>query len=63
MSDTQTKRKKFAVIAVIEAALIVQVIATVVADPTRTRIMASLVELVIITAALAVSWWVILHRK
>ena len=63
MPDISSKRQKFWVVAVIESALVVQVILTVVVDPTRTRIMASMIELVIIAVTLFVGWWFILGRK
>jgi hypothetical protein len=61
--DNSSKEKSILIIAVIESALAVQVILTMVADPTKTRIMASLIELVVIAAALFVAWSYILGRK
>jgi hypothetical protein len=63
MPDNSSKRKQFLIIAVIESTLAIQVILTAVADPTETRIIASLIELLIIAAALFVCWWFILSRK
>lgn len=57
-----SRRKRFAVLAAIESAFVVQVAWTVIEDPSAARVRASLIELAIIAAVLVAGWWVIVRR-